>query len=201
MEQKRVFLKEKREILLQDEDDISISILQNGEVQGGFLFDEPLGGYGGGAIMLSPTEQYLLFSYYSGQSEEAFILFEIESSALKVVYETDYLYGEEANYRFSEDESVLFQTMRTGCWCEDEMDEAGFYEFGAINCLKIQEKQFQQHCVHIFPGEDWEEDVTDVGEFEVTEVWEHQLSITTPWGKEIVDLPLKDVIVFKPESL
>lgn len=114
MEQKRVILKDKREIILKDEQDISICLLQNGEVQSVFLVDEPSVGYDGREIALSPTEQSLLFSYYSGQSEEAFILFEIEPLLLKSVYEIEYLYGEEANYCFLANGETLFQTLRTG---------------------------------------------------------------------------------------
>ena len=47
--------------------------------------------------MLSPSERYLVFSYYSGQSEEAYILLEIQDSCLEFTYGSDYLYREGAS--------------------------------------------------------------------------------------------------------
>lgn len=202
--QKCVVLSDKREILLNDEGDIVLSVVSNGETKFTFEIPYPLEGYGGGTLLLSLSEKYLLFSYYSGQSEEAFILFRIEGEALKTVYESGYLYGEGAGYIFSNNEEFLFQTLRTGWWYESEaeMDKNGnrFYEFGEINILNIMKKTLNKHRVQIYPSSDWKEEVTDEGDFLLSKIVnDDRISVIMPWGEEKLALPLKDVIVFKPE--
>ncbi len=56
---------------------------------------------------------------------------------LKFIYNSGYLYGEEANYSFVNDEGILIQTFCTGTWYKEnaEIDKNGdiYYEFGELN--------------------------------------------------------------------
>lgn len=87
-------LKDGREILLQDDKDIFLSVRSGHETLSSYPFTCPSGGYGGGTLLLSPSEQYLIFSFFSGQSEEGFSLFHIEDSRLVPLFESEYFYGE-----------------------------------------------------------------------------------------------------------
>lgn len=205
-EEKCVVLNDKRQIILNDESDIFLSIISDGETKGTFPVSYPSAGYGGGSLLLSLSEQYLLFSYFSGQSEEAFILFKIDGCHLEPVYDSGYSYGECASYRFSSDEEFLLQTMRIDWWYKEnaEIDGDGnqFYKFGAISMLNIKEKTLNKHIIHVYPSSDWEEEVTDNGLFQLSETEnDGKLSLTMPWGKETFEFPLKDTIVCKPKVI
>lgn len=200
--QKCIVLNDNRKILLNDESDIVISVIYGGEVKYAFPVSYPAEGYGGGTLYLSLSERYLLFSYYSGQSEEAFMVFRIDGYGLELLYESGYLCGEGAGYIFSDNEELLFQALRTGWWYEEqaETDKDGnqFYQFGEINVLDIRTKTFSKHCIHIYPSNEWKEEVTDEGEFLLSKTVNNDiLYVIMPWGEGALGLPLKDVIIFK----
>ena len=203
MEETSVTLSDMREIFL--DDDIVISMKRGNEILHTFEVPFPSAGYGGGMLMLSPSEQYLVFSYYSGQSEEAYILFEIQDASLKFIYGSDYLYGEGASYLFSEHEELLYQALPNsiGPWYREnaEDDENGelFFEFCQINVLDIQKKTVECHSIHVVPSECWDDKWAE-GEppclIEIVDC--HMLRITMPWGEEQLVLPLDDRIIFRP---
>lgn len=114
-EVKTVFLTDGRKIALDDDnEELILSLISNDKTEDTYEVPCPSGGYGGGSLQLSPAEKYLVFSYYSGESEEAFSLFEIENGRLKHLFNSGYLYGEDAYYSFANDEKLLVQTFRTG---------------------------------------------------------------------------------------
>lgn len=202
--QKCVTLSDNRQILLEDENDIVLSVVSGGETKVRLPAAYPSAGYGGGALSLSASEGYLLFSYCSGQSEEAFIVFRIAGDDLEPVYESGYLFGEGAGYLFSDDEAFLFQALRTGWWYEEaaETDKNGcsYYIFGQINVLDVENKTFWKHSIRVYPADDWIEEVTDEGPFRLCEtVPGGALGVRMPWGKETLALPLQDPIVFRRE--
>lgn len=93
MEEKSVVLRDKRKIVLEDDNDILISLISGDKIIYAFHVSCPPGGYGGGMLLLSPSEQYLLFSFYSGESEEACMIFRIYASCLESVHASGYLQG------------------------------------------------------------------------------------------------------------
>jgi hypothetical protein len=207
-----VVLKDKREIVLDDENDFSLSFISGGKMSFTFPIDYPSGGYGGGSLLLSPSERYLLFSYYSGQCEEAFMLFQINDDVsermLGLVYETGYLYGEVASYGFSQNEKLLMQGLSNSCtlWDWDyieegfvEKDENGdpFFDFGHINILDTVKKELEIHQIRIYFPED-----TKIFTEEYTPLMlpkminENTLTITMPWGEEALSFPLDKTIIF-----
>ena len=203
-------LRDGREIQLLDDDEISISIISKEKTASTFLIPYPSAGYGGGAIHLSPSESILLFTYYSGQSEEAFILFTLQDR-LEKLFESGYLYGEAASYCFSKDEKELIQCLPNICsewwlpWEDEdtEEDEDGivFFDFGCINILKIKESKLEKHIIRIYPTENWEpQNKSNYDPFLSPEyVSPDALKISMPWGEEILKFPFPGIIIFKPK--
>ena len=197
-------LKDGQEILLQDDEDIFLSVRSGHETLFSYPFTCPSGGYGGGTLLLSPSEQYLIFSFFSGQSEEGFSLFQIEDSRLVPLFESEYFYGEGASYLFSDDEGVLFQSLLGGFgpWCVEDayQDEEGapYFRYGEINILDVKSKSLSRHKFHVYPSETWEEEID--GPSDISKITGGDtLHIAMPWGEETLTLPLPKTIVFKPE--
>lgn len=199
---KMVFLSDERKVVLEDDDNIILSFISNDKVENKFEISCPSGGYGGGSLQLSPSKKYLIFSYFSGESEEAFFLLKIEDKQLKLVYDSGYLYGEEANYSFVNDEKILIQTFRTGTWYEEnaEIDQNGdiYYEFGELNLFNIETRELSRHTIHVYPSDDWEEEKTDVGTFAFSDINGSEFNVTVPWGKVTFYAPLQSILVVRP---
>ena len=188
-------------IILQDEDDISLSLISNDGTKDIFQFPYHSGGYGGGSLLLSPSERYVIFSYFSGESEEGFVLLEIVDNQFKFLYDSDYLYGENAHYGFADNERILIQTFRTGSWYKEnaKTDENGdmYYEFGELNLLDLETFSLDRHTVLVYPSDDWEEEKTDVGTFLFTDIADGMLSVEMPWGNEIFQYPLQETLIIR----
>lgn len=202
-ERSRVILSDQREICLEDEDDLLLVVQKHGERICTCLVDYPTGGYGGGRLFVSPLEQYLIFAYFSGQSEEAFVLYQIGDHELRRVYASGYRCGEEADYLFSDDEEQLFQTLRTGAWNEESANTdaqgAAYYEFGEINLLDIKTRTFIQHTILVYPLDEWVEEVTDEGPFHLLSIENGQiLHLLMPWGRETCNIPLESSVIVRP---
>ena len=67
-ETKMVLLSDKRKVVLEDDDDLILSLVFDDKAESIFEVPYPSGGYGGGRLKLSPSENYLIFSYFSGDS-------------------------------------------------------------------------------------------------------------------------------------
>ncbi|MDE7326635.1 MAG: hypothetical protein K2N63_10210 [Lachnospiraceae bacterium] len=212
-EGRHILLRDKREIILHDDiilqndNAILISILLEGNTIYSYPIAYPSGGYGGGTMLLSLSEQYLLFSYYSGQSEEAYILLRIRDSYLESVYESGYLCGEGASYVFSEDENYLFQALPAslGSWYVDEnaqMDEnkTPYFQYGEINMLHIGNKEVKKHSLNVYPSWNWDEDMAEAEPFYISAVADQFLSLAMPWGEIKLEFPLQDIIVLTSKT-
>ena len=175
-----VTLADGSKIILQDEDDISLSLISNDGTKDIFQFPYHSGGYGGGSLLLSPSERYVIFSYFSGESEEGFVLLEIVNNQFKILYDSDYLYGEDANYSFADNEKILIQTFRIGSWYIDaKTDESGdmYYTFGELNLLNLETLNLDRHKILVYPSDGWKEEKTDVGTFLFTDIADGMLSV------------------------
>lgn len=196
-----VILADGRRIVLYDEDDILLSLVSNNGVEDRFRFPHLSSNYGGGSLLLSPSQKYLIFSYFSGESEEGFALLEIANNQLKFLYDSDYLYGEDANYKFANNEKFLIQTFRTGAWYKDEakIDKNGdmYYEFGQLNLLSLETYNLDRHTILIYPSDDWKEEKTDVGTFLFSDIADRMLTIEMPWGSEAFPYPLQKTLVVR----
>ena len=196
-----VTLADGSKIILQDEDNISLSLISNDGTKDIFQFPYHSGGYGGGSLLLSPSERYVIFFYFSGESEEGFVLLEIVNHQFKFLYDSDYLYGEDANYGFADNEKILIQTFRIGSWyIEDaKTDESGdmYYTFGELNLLNLETLNLDRHTILVYPSDDWKEEKTDVGIFLFTDIADGMLSVEMPWGNEIFQYPLQETLVIR----
>ena len=197
-------LKDGREILLLDDEEVFLSLRFGHEVICSIPFSCPSGGYGGGTLLLSPSEQYLIFSFFSGQSEEGFDLFQIEDRCLVPLFDSGYRYGEGASYIFSDDEALLFQSLLGGFgpwYVEDaEKDENGdpYFQYGEIYILDIESKTSSRHRFHVYPSQDQEEEID--GPSYISKIaGGDTLHIAMPWGEERLSLPLPETVVFKPD--
>lgn len=200
-----VVLADGRKVVLEDDQDVSLSLVINDDLQDTCQFPHLSGNYGGGSLLLSPSERYVVFSYFSGESEEGFALLEIEGKHLRLLYDSDYLYGEDANYSFINQEKILVQTFRTGAWYEEEaeIDENGdsYYQFGELNLLDLETNQLDRHTILVYPSEDWVEEETDVGKFLFSHMEDGKsLCAEMPWGKEIFPYPLEETLVIRWEN-
>lgn len=199
-----IFLSDGRKVVLDDTDDIILSLVSNNKTEDTFEMPYPSGGYGGGSLQLSPSGKYFVFSYFSGESEEAFLLLKIEDGRLKFLYNSGYLYGEDASYSFVNNEKILVQTFRTDTWYKEnaKTDENGdmYYKFGELNLFNLETHELDRHSIHVYPSDDWEEEKTDVGTFMFSEINDSQLSVIVPWGKVIFCEPLENILVIRPEK-
>lgn len=188
-------------IILQDEDGISLSLVLNGTTKDTFQVPYHSGGYGGGSLLLSPSEKYVVFSYFSGESEEGFALLKIVDGKFKLLYDSDYLYGEDANYSFADSEKILIQTFRIGSWYKEdaETDENGdmYYTFGELNLLNLETFNLDRHTVLVYPSDDWKEEKTDVGAFLFSDIADGILRVEMPWGSEVFQYPLQETLVVR----
>lgn len=84
----------------------------------------PGAGFAGGGTVLSPSQRHLVLHYYSGQSEEAFILLDLVEG-LSVVCAPGYQPGECASYAFSPGERRLLMALPLayGDWWTDREQE------------------------------------------------------------------------------
>lgn len=199
-EKKTVFLADGRKVVLDDDDNLILSLVSNNKTEDTFKVPYPSGGYGGGSLQLSPSEKYLVFSYFSGESEEAFSLLEIKNGRLQFLYDSGYLYGEDAHYSFVNDEKILVQTFRTKFWYKEnaETDENRdmYYEFGELNLFNLETHELSRHTIHVYPSEDWEEE-TDAGTFMFSEINGCQFNVIVPWGKVTFCEPLENILVVR----
>lgn len=199
-----VFLSDGRKVVLDDDDDIIVSLVSNSKTEDTFVMPYPSGGYGGGSLQLSPSEKYLIFFYFSGESEEAFVLLKIKNGQLELLYDSGYLYGEDANYSFVTDEKVLVQTFRTASWYKEnaKTDENGdmYYEFGELNLFNLETHILSRHSIYVYPSEDWEEEKTDVGPFKLSGINNGEFIVIMPWGKETFCEPLNNILVVRPSN-
>lgn len=204
-EMKTVFLTDGKKIVLDDDNKLILSLVSNNKTEDTYKVPYPSGGYGGGSLQLSPSEKYLVFSYFSGESEEAFSLFEIENARFKLLYDSGYLYGENAMYSFVNDENIMVQTLRTGFWYKEnaKTDENKdlYYEFGELNLFSLETHELSRHTIHVYPSDDWKVEETDVGSFMFSEIISTksgcQFSVVVPWGKITFREPLENILVVR----
>ena len=151
----------------------------------------PSAGYGGGSLWLSFSEKYLLFAYYSGESEEAYCLFRIEDGGLKLVYASGYRCGEGASYAFADNETFLVQALpaSVGPWyLEDACTDADgrrYFAYGELNILDIQKGTMERHLLRVVPSADWDEQFAEAEAFFVVEKKKKDIGLLGIAGGEV----------------
>ena len=166
-----IILNDGRRIVLEDKEEICLTLYSCADAGQTFLVPYPSAGYGGGNLWLSLSEKYLLFAYYSGESEEAYCLFRIEDGGLKLVYESGYRCGEGASYAFADNETFLVQALpaSVGPWYLEEActdaDGRRYFAYGELNILDIQKGTMERHLLRVVPSADWDEQFAEAEAF------------------------------------
>ena len=198
-----IILNDGRRIVLEDKEEICLTLYSCADAGQTFLVPYPSAGYGGGNLWLSLSEKYLLFAYYSGESEEAYCLFRIEDGGLKLVYESGYRCGEGASYAFADNETFLVQALpaSVGPWYLEEActdaDGRRYFAYGELNILDIQKGTMERHLLRGVPSADWDEQFAEAEAFFVDEkTSKDMVTLAMPWGEEALSFPLKETVIF-----
>ena len=150
--------------------------------------------------MLSPSERLLLFSYYSGQSEEAYRLISTEPQ-LHELGSCRYIFGEAASYAFSPDEHLMLMALPASCTPqeEDELqeDRSGnrFLDFGLLRIHRIVDDVATQHSLRLYFGQAWEPDRGAYDPDLKPEIDnDGGVGITLPWGRVTLSPPISEIV-------
>ena len=164
----------------------------------------PSAGLGGGGLTVSASEKLLLYTYFSGQSEEAYRLISIESG-MRELCACDYSFGEAASYAFSPDEALLVMALPTTSsewwmvWDDDELerDDRGrrYIDFGLVRIQATRGPSFSQHALHVYPPDGWEPN-RDEHDPDLRPTVENggRIALSMPWGPLVLTPPLPKVV-------
>lgn len=174
----------------------------------------PSAGFGGGGWVHSPSGRLLILHYYSGQSEEAFILLDLSNGGLRVVASPGYHVGESASYAFSHGEDKMIMALPRSCiewwapWEDDGLevaaDGARVLRFATLLLCATDSGQMQRTEIELVPSvaQPIRKHKCDLGlapDFFV----DLELSIQLPWARIKIDLsdaPLRVRIPYPAQS-
>ncbi|HEX7378803.1 MAG TPA: NADAR family protein [Pirellulales bacterium] len=179
---------------------IQIIRTRGGSMEERLEFPYPNAGIGGGSLTLSPSERLLLFSYFSGQSEEAYRLISTGPN-LRQLGSCEYLSGEAASYAFSPDEQLMLLALPASCTprerAELEKDASGnlFLEFGRLRVHRIADDVATQHSICVYFDEAWEPNRDDYDAELYPEINNQgDVKITLPWETINLAAPISDIV-------
>lgn len=72
-----------------------------------------------------------------------------------------------------------------------------YYEFGELNLFSLETHELSRHTIHVYPSDDWKEEVTDVGSFMFSETDGCQFNVIMPWGKVTFNEPLENILIVR----
>ena len=82
----------------------------------------------------------------------------------------------------------------------DTLIGLGAETIGELNLFYMETQELSRHTIHVYPSDDWEEEVTDVGTFAFSDLNGSEFHVTVPWGKATFYAPLESVLVIRPEK-
>ena len=167
----------------------------------------PRRGLAGGRIIVSPSERLALLATFSGQSEQAYDLFQVAGGIEKIA-SMSYEVGESASYGFSQDEDLLLMALPDTCcegwllWqdAEAEPDEKGrlSFRFGQIRVHKIGSNEVSVHEIRVSVPEGWAPDETSYDpELYPRMPDEQRLVLSMPWGEVEVPFPVPATVLME----
>jgi hypothetical protein len=167
-------------------------------------FPYPKAGLGGGGSTPSGTESLILFSYFSGQSEEAYRVISLDGPMQQVCF-CDYLFGEAASYCFSPDERTLLMALPTCIsewwlpWEDDELetDASGrrFLDFGVLRLHEIHTGAASHHVLRVFFSDGWHPDETEYDPDLAPQLEaDGRIGISLPWGMLRLAPPVPGIV-------
>jgi hypothetical protein len=165
-------------------------------------------GLAGGRIILSPSEHFAVVSMFSGQSEEGYELFRVDTG-LERVASMGYQPGEVASFCFSEQEDVLLMALPQICsewwllWEEGqrEPDSRGrlSFRFGEIRHLVIKANRVSVHEIRISVNEGWEPSHADYDPDLKPRLEAKRLVLSMPWGEAEIPVPIPSTALISLE--
>jgi hypothetical protein len=171
----------------------------SGERKGEVRLPYPGVGLAAGAFVLSPCQRYVAVDYYSGQSEETFLLLDLQHG-LALVASPPYLLGEYASYAFSPDESLLLMALPLACtpWWVDpyesdfevEDDGVRVMPFASLLICETSSGRLMRFSLAVVPASGaslpsaWDDPDLHPRFVDVATV-----CLAMPWGDTVIGLP------------
>lgn len=167
----------------------------------------PRHGLAGGRLILSPSERLVLLATFSGQSEEAYDLFQLAGGMEKIA-SMSYEVGESASYGFSSSEDLLLMALPDTCcewwlqWqdAEAEPDERGrlSFRFGQLRVHEIASNVVSVHEIRVSVPEGWAPDDSSYDpELYPRMPDEQRLVLSMPWGDVEVPFPVPTIVLME----
>jgi len=170
-----------------------------GKERGRVELHYPGSGLADGGIVLSPSGRYAVVGYYSGQSEESFLLLAL-SSSLELIASPAYSGGEVASYAFSPDESRLLVILPRACdawWVGEQPEEilatdsnGSYLKFATLLLCDCDTGAISRSWLHVVP---WRGDELpgswDGPDLDARFLDGSTVSVAMPWGEASFDLP------------
>lgn len=182
---------------------LSLTREHDGRAPEALTWPNPSAGFGGGALTLSQSGRLALFSYFSGQSEEAYTVVSLDGP-LRTLCACEYQFGEAASYAFSPDERLLLMALPSRCaewWLpfddgDLEEDEHGAYlDFARLRVQEVPGPTATDHAIRAYPPEGWvpprDHDDPDLRPA-IDDAGAVRLSL--PWGDVALAPPLPPVV-------
>lgn len=170
----------------------------------------PRYGLGGGRLLGSPSGRYLVFSHYSGQSEESYRVFDI-GEGIRRTKILEYHGGESAGFAFSADERLLVSAIPLYCvnWWElmesdrDSLplddDERPYFEFGVVVTHDLEKESRAVTEIRVRADEDWSAHREEYEpELDPVLTSDAKLRLSMPWGPVELAMPLPTAVNLQP---
>jgi hypothetical protein len=178
-----------------------------GAVAAQLRFRYPRAGLGGGRLVVSPHGRRAVLSYFSGQSEEAFELIDLDEGLRSLAHQ-DYVFGQTAEFGFSPDEDIVvaFIPQHGDMWWPEDEDDVDLVEDGRrrfhLGCLVVHAVSMARTTAHELTA------VTERMRPPNNTAWEPspipeltppRLRLPMPWSTVELKLPLPpEIIVIVP---
>ena len=91
-----------------NEETFCVELVDGNEVIDSYKLEEPDCGYGGNDVFKAHAGNMFAMCFYSGESDNAFIIFSVTDNKLNVLINEDYSYGE-ATYMWSPDSRYFYR--------------------------------------------------------------------------------------------
>ena len=186
---------------------IMLQIVKDGAVLDQASVPYPSAGIGGGRLLVSPSERFVVLSMFSGQSEERYDLFKL-SGGLRHVGGLNYQLGEVASYAFSPDEALLAMALPFTCsewWLpwedgEVELGETGClsFAFGQLRLHNIETGTTSLHELRVTAPEAWRPSGEDYDpDLRPRFLPNQRIALSMPWGDVELALTPPDIATLR----
>lgn len=117
-----------------NEETFCVELVEDYDVIDSFQLEEPECGYGGNDVFESPAGNLFVMGFYSGESDNAFIIFSVTNNKLNVLINEDYSYGE-ATYMWSPDSRCFYRLVDS--YGRYDASNDGVYPVGRVDVYDV----------------------------------------------------------------